>query len=132
MAHYIALLHREEDAYSVLFPDFPGCVSTGDSYEDALRMGAEALAFHVAGMQEDGELVPEPRSLEQIKIADDDWIEWNDALVTLIPLLPPPEISERVNVTLPKRLLAQIDAVSRNRSGFLAQAAAEALRQQGS
>ncbi|MGC3872224.1 type II toxin-antitoxin system HicB family antitoxin [Halomonas sp. GXIMD04776] len=132
MAHYVALLHREEDAYGVLFPDFPGCVSAGDSYEDALRMGAEALAFHVAGMQEDGEPVLAPRSLEQIKAADDDWIEWDDALVILVPLLPPPEISERVNVTLPKRLLVQIDAVSRNRSGFLAQAAAEALRQQSS
>lgn len=132
MSHYIALLHHEDGTYSVIFPDFPGCVSAGDSFEDAVRMGAEALAFHVAGMQEDGEPIPAPRSLEQIKAADDDWIEWDNALVTLVLLLPPPDISERVNVTLPKRLLVQIDAISRNRSGFLAQAAAEALRQRSS
>lgn len=128
MAHYIALLHREADTYGVLFPDFPGCISAGDSVDHALRQAAEAVAFHVAGMQEDGLPIPEPRTLEVIRAAGEDWIEWQDALVALVPLLPPPEIYQRVNVTLPRRLLAEIDAVSRNRSGFLAQAAAEALR----
>jgi predicted RNase H-like HicB family nuclease len=130
MSHYIALLHHQDGAYGVLFPDFPGCVSVGDSFDDAVRQGAEALAFHVAGLQDDGEPIPAPRALERIKADDEDWIEWDGALVALVPLLPPPDISERVNVTLPKRLLVQIDAISRNRSGFLARAAAEALRRE--
>jgi len=128
MSHYIALLHQEGDTYGVLFPDFPGCISAGDSVDDALKQAAEALAFHVAGLQDDGVAIPRPRTLEAIRAAAEDWIEWEGAVVALVPLLPPPEIYERVNVTLPKRLLAEIDAVSRNRSRFLAQAASETLR----
>jgi len=131
MSHYIALLHREGDTYGVLFPDFPGCISAGDSVDDALQQAAEALAFHVAGLKDDGVAIPPPRTLEAIRAAGEDWIEWEGAVVALVPLLPPPEVYERVNVTLPKRLLSEIDAVSRNRSRFLAQAASDALHRTG-
>jgi predicted RNase H-like HicB family nuclease len=127
MSHYIALLHRGGDTYGVLFPDFPGCISAGDGVEDALQQAAEALAFHVAGLKDDGVVIPPPRTLEAIRASGEDWIEWEGAVVALVPLLPPPEVYERVNVTLPKRLLSEIDAVSRNRSRFLAQAASDAL-----
>lgn len=132
MAYYIALLHHENDAYGIIFPDFPGCVSVGKSFAEAVRQGAEALAFHVAGLQDDGDAIPAPRSLEEIE-ASEDWIDWSGAHIAIVPLLPAPDISERVNVILPRRLLAQIDAVARNRSGFLARAASEALhrRKQG-
>lgn len=128
MSHYVALLHREADTYGVSIPDFPGCISAGDSVDDALRQAAEALAFHVAGFEEDGVPIPQPRTLEAIRAAGEDWIEWEGAMVALVPLLPPPEIYQRVNVKLSKRLLAEIDAVSRNRSSFLEQAARESLR----
>ncbi|MBP6733265.1 MAG: type II toxin-antitoxin system HicB family antitoxin [Chromatiaceae bacterium] len=128
MSHYVALLHREADTYGVSIPNFPGCISAGKSLDDALRQAAEALAFHVAGMEEDGLPIPQPRSLEAIRAAGEDWIVWEGAIVALVPLLPPPEIYQHVNLKLPKRLLAEIDAVSRNRSGFLEQAARESLR----
>lgn len=128
MSHYVALLHREAATYGVSIPDFPGCISAGDSADDALRQAAEALAFHVAGLEEDGTPIPPPRTLEAIQAAGEDWIAWEGAMVALVPLLPPPEIYQRVNVKLPKRLLAEIDAVSRSRSTFLEQAARESLR----
>ena len=129
MSHYIALLHREADTYGVMIPDLPGCISAGDSVDDALRNAAEALAFHVAGLIEDGDQVPEPRSLEEIRAAGEDWIDWEGATVAVVPLLPPPEIYQQVKVKLPKRLLAEIDAVSRDRSSFLERAARESLGQ---
>ena len=128
MSHFVALLHHEAGTYGVSIPDFPGCISAGESIDEALRLAAEALAFHVAGLEEDGEAIPEPRTLEAIKAAGEDWIDWEDAMVALVPLLPPPEIYQRVNVKLPKRLLAEIDAVARNRSSFLERAARESLR----
>jgi predicted RNase H-like HicB family nuclease len=131
MSHYIALLHPEGGTYGVLFPDFPGCISAGDSVDDALQQAAEALAFHVAGLQDDGVSIPPPRTLEAIRAAGEEWIEWEGAVVAVVPLLPPPEVYERVNVTLPKRLLSEIDAVSRNRSRFLAQVASDALHRTG-
>ena len=128
MSHYVALLHREADTYGVSIPDFPGCISAGTSFDDALRLAAEALAFHVAGLEEDGAPIPSPRTLEAIRAAGEDWIEWEGAVVALVPLPPPPEIYQRVNVKLPKRVLAEIDAASRNPSSFLEQAARESQR----
>ena len=46
---YVSFIHRDEAGYGVSFPDFPGCVSVGDTVDDAIRHGSEALAFHVEG-----------------------------------------------------------------------------------
>ena len=60
MTTYIALLRKEPTSdYAVEFPDFPGCVTAGLTLEEARRMAAEALDFHLAGMVEDQEAVPE-------------------------------------------------------------------------
>ncbi len=128
MTHYIALIHKDPDSdYGISFPDLPGCISAGGTVDEAVRSGAEALAFHVEQMQLAGEAVPPPRDLEAIRAANDDWIEWEGATAVLVPLLPPEGRTVRVNVTLDAQLLARIDAVSRNRSGFLAEAAERLL-----
>jgi predicted RNase H-like HicB family nuclease len=127
MVQYLALVHKEAANYGVMFPDFPGCVAVGESVEDALQESAEALAFHVEGMQEDQLPVPKPRSLEAVKAADEDWIDWEDAVVATVPLLPPPGRTQRVQITMDERLLSRIDAVSKNRSAFLSEAARREL-----
>jgi hypothetical protein len=95
--------------------------------DEALRMGAEALGGHVEMMRRDGDAIPEARTLEQIKAAGEDWIEWDGAVAVAVPLLPAPGRAVRVNVTMDERLLAQIDAVTGNRSAFLADAARRVL-----
>jgi predicted RNase H-like HicB family nuclease len=61
---YIAYLHKDGDSdFGVSFPDFPGCVTAGRTLEEARRMAAEALAMHIAGMIEDGDVVPDPSNL---------------------------------------------------------------------
>ena len=78
MAAYIALFEYDDESKSVgvVFPDFPGCVTQGDDFDDAVRIAHEALAFHIHGMKEDGDEIPEPRTLEQIKTEWKDWNEW--------------------------------------------------------
>jgi predicted RNase H-like HicB family nuclease len=67
---YIAHLHKNKNSdYGVSFPDFPGCVTAGSSLEEARSMAAEALAFHVAGMREDGEAIPAPFPGHEIQLA---------------------------------------------------------------
>jgi len=128
MTQYIALLHKtERKGYGVSFPDFPGCVTVGRTVEDALREGAEVLAFQVDGMREDGIKIPKPRTLEAIREAKQDWVEMEDAIVATVPLLPPQGRALRVQVTMDERLLARIDAVTKNRSAFLAWAALRVL-----
>ena len=61
---YVSLIHRDDAGYGVSFPDFPGCVTVGDTVDDAVRLGSEALAFHVEGLLDDGEPIPPPRSID--------------------------------------------------------------------
>ena len=92
---YVSFIHKNRDSdYGISFPDFPGCVSVGDSIDDAVRRGCEALAFHVEGLLDDSEPIPEPRSIEEIK-ADPDLADWRHrAEIVLIPLLRDSESSD--------------------------------------
>jgi len=66
MAIYPAIIHKEDNSdWGISFPDFPGCVSAGETIEEALAMGAEALQFHIDGMAEDGEDIPGLLNLEK-------------------------------------------------------------------
>jgi predicted RNase H-like HicB family nuclease len=124
MASYIGLLRKEAGSdYGVEFPDFPGCVTAGADLDEARRMAADALAFHIEGMIEDGATIPEPSSLEAV-MADPDIA---GAVAVLIDGPAPAAKVVRINITMEDRILYRIDAVSRNRSRFLSEAAAEKL-----
>ncbi len=136
MQRYIALIDREErkgrPLWGASFPDFPGCVAVGDSAQDVADSAAEALRFHVEGMLADGLALPRPRELEDIA-CDPQWREdVSAAAVTcLIPLLPPSQAPERVNISIDAGLLREIDSAAKalgsTRSGFLADAARDRL-----
>ena len=85
---YVAFLHDDgEPGFGISFPDFPGCISDGDTVDDALRRGAEALSFHVEGMLADGDRIPQPRSLQNIR-ADKSLAEWRDgATIAFVSLI---------------------------------------------
>jgi predicted RNase H-like HicB family nuclease len=129
MHNFIGLIHKDPDSdYGVSFPDFPGVATAGTDLDDARRMAEEALAFHVEGMIEDGEAIPEPSSLEAI-MSDP---ENSDAVAVLIPLRGPAKKAVRVNITLAEDLLRAIDSHAEahgvTRSGFLAQAAERQMK----
>ena len=68
MAGYIALVHKDKDtSYGVSFPDVPGCISAGDTFEEAIANAAEALAGHFAVMRADGDRILPPRSIEALR-----------------------------------------------------------------
>lgn len=111
MDYYVALIHKENGSdFGVMFPDFPGCVTAGKSHEEAIQLASNALAFHVAGMREDGEKVRAPRSLKEIKAAKEDWVDFNNAVVAMVPLLPTPEGKmQPTNLSLDVGLVQAID-----------------------
>ena len=130
MLHYIALIHKEPGSdYGVSFPDFPGLATAARTLDEARAMAEEALAFHIEGMIEDGETIPEPSTLDAVM--DDPAAR--DGVVTLISTKPPSRRAIRVNVTLPEDVLAEIDRYAENRgltrSGFLAHAAKRAMEE---
>jgi predicted RNase H-like HicB family nuclease len=68
MAGCIALVHKDEGtSYGVSFPDVPGCISAGDTLEEAVANAGEALAAHLALMRHDGDTVPPARSFEELR-----------------------------------------------------------------
>lgn len=119
---YPAIIDREGRTFGIHFPDFPGCVSTGDSIEEAIDNGAEALAGHIALMAADGDPIPAPTALEYIERDP----ELDFVLATLIEVVVPGPV-KRINITLDESLIEEIDSVAKNRSGFLADAARAAL-----
>lgn len=128
MDHYVALVHKEKgSSYGVSFPDFPGCIAAAGSYAAALEQAAEALAFHVEGMRQDGARIPPPRSLERIAKAKQDRAGLEDAIVAFVPLLPPTSEPQAISASLDKSLLSAIDryadAASMTRSAVLSEGA---------
>jgi len=128
MTQYIGLIHKEADShFGVSFPDFPGVVTAGTTLDDARAMAEEALAFHIEGLVEDGEAIPEPSKLEDIMADPDN----RSGVAILIAVKTDAPRVVRVNVTLPGDVLEQIDRYAEahglSRSGFLAQAARKAM-----
>jgi predicted RNase H-like HicB family nuclease len=57
---------REEGGFTVIVPALPGCITEGDTLDEALANAQEAIALHVAAMEADGEPVPEETDLPQL------------------------------------------------------------------
>lgn len=126
-----ALIHEENDTCGISFPDFPGCVSTGSTPEEAIRKGSEALTFHVEGMVEGGDPLPVLRSIAELR-SDPDFIEASaDAVITLVPFEMPGR-SVRINISIDENLLSAVDAAARaagqSRSAYLSEAARGRIR----
>ena len=125
---YVAFIHGDDEpGFGISFPDFPGCVSDGETVEEAIRRGSEALAFHVEGLLGDGETVPPPRTVQDVK-ADPSLAEWREgADLAFVPLVIDRGSPRRVNISLDHGLLQAIDDEARSRgmtrSAFLSSAA---------
>lgn len=131
MVKYIALyeLGDEETDVGVVFPDLPGCISVGANYDEAVRNAHEALSAHIEALKEDGDEIPAPRSLEQIKAEWPDWKDWEregNFVVGTVSVFPDSK-PRKYTIYFDAALMARIDEVSKNRSAFLSEAARTAL-----
>ncbi len=129
MVNYIAIVHKEAKTdFGVSFPDFPGCITAGQTVDEAKDLAQEALALHIKGMIEDGEQLPAPSKLEDIMV-DADYADAAAYLVISIPDTKPRTV--RVNITVPEMTLKQIDAAAKkrgmSRSSFLVHLAQNAI-----
>jgi len=89
MTHYVAIVEEEEGkAVGVWFPDLPGCVSAGDTLDEALSNAAEALALWIDVARENGQPIPSPNSLTDLKRDPETAEEINRYMVALIPVQP--------------------------------------------
>ncbi len=120
-------------AFGVIVPDLPGCFSAGDSLDDAMAQARDAILLHLEGLQGEGTAAsgqPGPPSPVDMHAGNPDFKGWIWAIVEI----DPEDLSdgvERVNITVPKRVLTAADryaaARGETRSGFLARAALETM-----
>ena len=115
---YPAIMERGEGGtFAVWFPDWPGVVAAAQSQSDAMSKAEGALALAAEEVAERGAPMPAPSDWEQFKVPAD-----CDLVVRFATRLMPPDVSERVNVYLPKSMIEQVDqaasALGMSRSSY--------------
>ena len=109
-------------AFGVIFPDLPGCFSAGDSLDEAMVAAREAAAAWIDAALDAGEPIPPPSSLDTLRHSSD-YKGWIFGVVTIDPAALE-DTTERVNITLPRRILERLDAQAKangdTRSGYIA------------
>ena len=115
----------DTQAFGVVVPDLPGCFSAGDTLDEAMDNAKEAIELWLEVAIDDSEAVPEPSSLAAHQ-ASPEFAGWTWALVT-VDLASLSDKAERINITLPSRVLRRIDqaakAAGETRSGYIARRA---------
>lgn len=59
---YLVVVEQTHSGYSAYSPDLPGCIATGQNQEEVETNIREAVEFHVDGLREAGQPVPEPHT----------------------------------------------------------------------
>jgi len=59
---YAIVIEREGTSFGAYVPDLPGCVAVGESESEARQLIREAIEFHLEGIAEGGDELPEPRA----------------------------------------------------------------------
>ncbi len=57
---YVVVYEETPTGFSAYVPDLPGCVAAGKTREKTERLIREAIAFHLEGLRESDEPIPEP------------------------------------------------------------------------
>lgn len=106
---YPAIIIKDDDAYTVVFPDIPGCYSDGETVNEAAVNAEAALSLHLEAAHEGGITIADPSQVDG----------------------PAREAGKivRIQVTMDEGLLGRIDRVASNRSAFLAEASRAKLRE---
>ncbi|MCF8208802.1 MAG: type II toxin-antitoxin system HicB family antitoxin [Rhodoferax sp.] len=131
---FIIAIEPGDDTHSfgVVVPDLPGCVSAGDTIDEAIANAHEAIDLWCETVLADGGNIPVGKTITEHQ-KDPEFGGWVWALVD-VPVEKYLGPAEKINITVPRLLLSRIDDYARahgaTRSGFLVQAARAAMAAQ--
>lgn len=119
---------NENECYGVIVPDLAGCFSAGESLDEAVKNAKEAITLHLDGLAEDGVEIPTATSISHHQQNEAyNGMVWAVVDIDVFAYLGK---AEKINVTLPSRLIARIDhkvnenkELYKSRSNYLAQLA---------
>lgn len=63
---YTVIIEEGPTSWGAYVPDLPGCVVAGESHSEVLTLIREAIEFHIEGLKEDGQEIPEPHSYSEV------------------------------------------------------------------
>jgi predicted RNase H-like HicB family nuclease len=116
---------NEHRAFGVAVPDLPGCFSAGDTLDEAIDNAKEAIALWLETALDDDQTIPQPGTVAQHQ-ANPEYTGWLWAVVS-VDWTELSDKVERINITLPARVLRRIDraakAAGETRSGYIARRA---------
>ena len=133
MTRYVGILEKDEGRlWGVWFPDLPGCVTAGETMDEAISNAPDVLALFAEVAAEHGEPLPPPRSIEALKCDAEvaaALAKGNAAL--LVPLVQSTGRTVRANISVDAGTLAAIDEAAKarglTRSAFLVSAARDKI-----
>jgi hypothetical protein len=114
---YPVILHHDGDLWGYFSPEFGG--GGAPTQAEALRLAQLMLDDEIATLVDAGQDLPAPMDANDIE-ADGGVVAWLPVTVT--------NAAERIYITIPKSLLARVDAVTPNRSAFFAELAKDRLQ----
>lgn len=113
-----AVFYFDDDGVSIEFPDLPGCLPCADTEEEAFRNAKEALGLHLYGLELDGDPIPAPSSVRDIRPDEGGVVVMVEAFM--------PTVRDRINqravkktVTIPAWLNREAEAAGANFSLIL-------------
>ena len=110
-------------SWGVVLPDLSGCFSAADSgIDEAIENAKEAIELWIEVALDQEMEIPRPSMITDLQ-KKKEYKGWIWAVAEVDPALLSDEI-ERINITLPKRVLSRLDAKAKkageSRSGFIA------------
>ncbi len=116
----------EDHAFGVVVPDLPGCFSAGDTLDEAMINAEAAVTAWIDVMLDSDQPIPQPSTIDRLRSEHPEMADWVWAVVNVDPARLDDKIA-RINITLPRRVLARLDAAARSagetRSGYIARLA---------
>jgi len=67
---YLVVIERGPSSFGAYVPDLPGCVAVGETRQEVEVLIREAIEFHIEGLREEGQPLPEPSSTSQLVSID--------------------------------------------------------------
>lgn len=102
---FIAIADQDDGGWVIVYPDLPGCVTQGDTYEEAARMAKDAFETWMTYRFEQGLPIPEPRF-----DADPSW-DWDSVRpLDEVPTLTTRDVARELEVSV-----ARVHQLARSR-----------------
>lgn len=59
---YVVIVEQGANSFGAYVPDLPGCVAAAETKEEVIELIHEAIEFHLEGLRESGQPIPQPSS----------------------------------------------------------------------